>query len=108
VVEVALAAAVSLHRVEAHLERRDVLLAIGAADRAVHRALDRERARLDDLRPLVDRVELGEPLDAARVDRHETDEVPVVLDGKGDALLVGERPHDRRVDRATEVRVELR
>ena len=107
VVEVALAAAVSLHRVEAHLERRDVLLAVGAADRAVHRALDGQRARLDELGPLVDRVELGEPFDAARVDRYELDEVPEVLDGERDALLVRHRPHDRRVDRAAEVRVEL-
>ena len=34
VVEVALAAAVPLHRVEAQLERRDPLRAVGAADRA--------------------------------------------------------------------------
>ena len=56
VVEVALAAAVALHRVEAELERRDVLAAVRAADGAVHRALDGQRARLDQLRPLVDRV----------------------------------------------------
>src|ERR671919_2866985 len=40
VVEVLLAAAVSLHRVEAELERRDVLRPVGAADRAVDGALD--------------------------------------------------------------------
>ena len=37
VVEVALAAAVPLHRVEAELERRDPLRAVRAADRGVHR-----------------------------------------------------------------------
>ena len=43
VIEVALAAAVPLHRVEAQLERRDPLRAIRAADRAVHRALHGDR-----------------------------------------------------------------
>ena len=43
VVEVALAAAVALHRVEPQLERRDPLRAVGAADRAVDRALDGKR-----------------------------------------------------------------
>ena len=43
VVEVALAAAVALHRVEPQLEGRDALRAVRAADRAVHRALDCER-----------------------------------------------------------------
>ena len=106
-VEVALAAAVSLHRVEAKLERRDVLGAVCAADGAVHRALDRQRARLDQLRPLVDGVELGEALDAAGVDGHELDEVPVVLHRERDPLLVGERPHDGGIDRAAQVRVQL-
>ena len=44
VVEVLLAAAVPLHRVEAELHRRDVVLAIRAADDLVDAALDRERA----------------------------------------------------------------
>ena len=43
VVEVPLAAAVALHRVEAELERRDPLAAVGAADRAVDGLLDGER-----------------------------------------------------------------
>ena len=77
VVEVALAAAVALHRVEAQLERRDPLRAVGAADRAVHGALDRERGGLDQLRPVVDRVERVEILDAARVgDRDERGRTP--------------------------------
>ena len=42
VVEIALAAAVPLHRVEAELERRDPLAAVGAADGAVHGLLDRD------------------------------------------------------------------
>ena len=66
VVEVALAAAVPLHRVEAQLERRDPLRAVRAADRAVHRALDCERRGLDELRPVVDLVELVETLHAVR------------------------------------------
>ena len=36
VVEIPLAASVSLHRVEAELERRDSLRAVGAPDRGVH------------------------------------------------------------------------
>ena len=43
VVEITLAAAVSLHRVEAQLERRDALRTIRAADRRMHAALDGER-----------------------------------------------------------------
>ena len=107
-VEVALAAAVALHRVEAQLERRDPLRAVGAADRAVHRALDRERGGLDQLRPVVDRVERVEVLDAARIrDGDEPLELPVVLHRQGDPLLVGEAPEDVRGDRAAEVGVEL-
>ena len=37
----------------------------------MHGALDGERARLDQLSPLVDLVELGQALDAARVDGDE-------------------------------------
>src|SRR5580765_213131 len=108
VIEVALAAAVPLHRVEAQLEGRDVLRAVGAADRRVHRALDRERARLDQLGPVVDLVEGVERVDAARVgDRDEPVELPVVLDRERDALLVGEAPHDLGGNRRAEVRVEL-
>ena len=109
VVEVALAAAVALHRVEAQLERRDPLRAVGAADRRVHRALDRDRRRLDQLRPVVDRVERVEVRHAAGVgDRDEAVEVPVVLDRQRDPLLVGEAPEDLGRDRAAEVGVELR
>ena len=108
VVEVALAAAVPLHGVEADLERRDPLRAIRAADRRVHGALDRERARLDELRPAVDVVQRVEVGDAARVgDGDEAVELPEVLHGQGDALLVREAPHDLGGDRAAEVRVEL-
>ena len=107
-VEVALAAAVPLHRVEAQLERRDPLRAVRAADRAVHRDLDSGRARLDQLRPVVDRVERVEVGHAARVGHgHEPVEVPEVLDRKRDALPVGERPEDVGGDRAAEVGVQL-
>ena len=52
VVEVLLAAAVPLHRVEAELHRRDVVLAVRAADDLVDRSLDGERRALDQLRPV--------------------------------------------------------
>jgi hypothetical protein len=108
VVEVALAATVALHRVEPQLERGDPLRPVGAADRSVHGHLDRKRARLDQLGPVVDLVERVEVRDAARVaDRHEPVEVPVVLDRQRDALLVRERPEDVRGDGAAEVGVEL-
>src|SRR5207248_6991300 len=77
-------------------------------DRRVHRALDGDRARLDQLCPVVDRVERVEVRDAARVgDRDESMELPEVLDGERDALLVGEAPEDLGGDRAAQVRVEL-
>ena len=108
VVEVALAAAVSLHRVEAQLERRDPLRAVRAADRAVHRALDRERRGLDQLRPVVDLVELVEALHAVRVGHgDERVELPEVLHRQCDALFVRDRPEDVGGDRAAEMRVEL-
>ena len=108
VVEVALAAAVSLHRVEAQLERRDPLRAVGAADRGVHRALDRERARLDELGPVVDRVERVQVLDALRVgDGDELVELPEVLDRERDPLLVGEAPEDVGGNGAAQVGVQL-
>ena len=107
-VEVALAAAVSLHRVEAQLERRDPLRAVGAADRRMDGALDRDRARLDQLGPVVDLVESIEIRDAARVGhRHEALELPVVLDRQRDALLVREAPEDVGRNRGAEVRVKL-
>src|SRR5205823_1454090 len=108
VVEVALAAAVSLHRVEAKLERRDSLRAVGATDGAVHRALDGNRARLDQLGPVIDLVESVERVDAPWVgDRDEAVELPVVLDREGDSLLVGEAPEDLGGNRGAEVRVQL-
>ena len=108
VVEVALAAAVAFHRVEAQLESGDPLRAVGAADRAVDRSLDRERGRLDQLGPVVDRVERIEVLDPARVgDRDERLELPVVLHRECDSLFVRKAPEDVGCDRAAEVGVEL-
>ena len=107
-VEIPLAAAVSLHRIEAELERRDPLRAVGAADRGMHRALDGERGGLDQLRPVVDPVEHVEVGDAARVgDGDERVELPVVLDRERDPLLVRQRPEDLGRDGAAEVGVEL-
>ncbi len=107
-IEVALAATVSLHRVEAELERGDPLRSVGAADRGVHRALDRDRARLDQLRPVVDLIECVEVSDTPRIgDRDEAVELPEVLHREGDALLVREAPQDVRGDRAAEMGVQL-
>jgi hypothetical protein len=64
----------------------------------VDREFDGERARLDELGPAVDAVELRKPVHSARVDGDELDEVPVLLDGQRDPLLVRERPHDGGVD----------
>src|SRR5258705_3502320 len=97
VVEIALATAVSLHRVEAELERRDPLRAVRAADGGVHRPLDGDRARLNQLRPVVNLVERVEVRDTARIgDRDEAVELPEVLHPERDALLVREAPEDVR------------
>ena len=108
VVEVLLAAAVSLHRVEAQLHRRDVVLAVGPADDLVDRALDRERRALDELGP-VEQLEVAveRPVPPRR-DRDHVPELPVVLGRELDALRVGDPPHDRRGHGAAEVAVELR
>ena len=85
-----------------------LLRAVRAADGAVHGALDGERRRLDELRPVVDLVELVEPLHAVRIgDGDERVELPEVLHRQRDALLVGDRPEDVRGDRAAEVGVQL-
>jgi hypothetical protein len=95
VVEVAFPAAVALHRVEAELEGCDPLRAVRAADRAVYRALDCDRGGLDQLRPVVDLVELVQAAHAVRVgDGHERVERPEVPNREGDPLLVGEAPED--------------
>jgi hypothetical protein len=87
---------------------RDPLRAVGAADRGVDGALDGERARLDQLRPLVDPVERGQVGDFARVgDGDELDELPVVLHRQRDPLLVRQCPQDLGRDRAAEVGVQL-
>ena len=107
-IEVALAAAVPLHRVEPKLERRDPLRAVRAADRRVHAALDRERRALDQLGEVVDPVERVEVGNAARVgDRDEPIELLVVARRQVDPLLVREAPHDVRGDRPAEMGVEL-
>ena len=52
-IEVALASSIALHRVVAELEHRDVRLPVRAADDLVDGLLDCERARLDQLGPVV-------------------------------------------------------
>jgi len=107
VVEVLLAAAVALHRVVAKLERRDVRLAVCPAHDLVDRLLDRERARLDELGPVVEGQELIEGLALALADRDEVDEVPVVLHRETDPLLVCDAPEPCRIDRTAEMHVQL-
>ena len=108
VVEVLLAAAVSLHRVEAQLHRRDVVLAVRAADDLVDRALDGERRALDELGP-VEQLEVAvERAVPPRRDRDHVAELPVVLGRELDPLRVGDPPHDRRGHRAAEMAVQLR
>ena len=107
VVDVLLTAPVALHRVEAQLGRGDVVLAVRAADDLVDRALDGQRARLDELGP-VEQLEVAvEAARPARRDRDEVAELPVVLRRELDPLGVGDAPHDRRGDGAAEVTVEL-
>ena len=108
VVEVLLAAAVPLHRVEAKLHRRHVVLAVGAADDLVDRSLDRERRALDELGP-VEQLEVAvERAVPPRRDGDHVAELPVVLGRELDPLRVGDPPHDRRGHGAAEMAVELR
>ena len=106
VVEVLLAAAVPLHRVEAQLELGDVVLAIRPADDLVHAALDGGRARLDELGP-VEEVEVGGEAAAPTADGDEVAEGPVVLRREADPLGVRDAPHDRGRHRRAEMDVEL-
>jgi hypothetical protein len=109
VIEVALSAAVSLHRVEPQLERRDPLRSIRAADRCVHAPLHRERRALDQLGQVVDAVERVEVGHAARIGHGDhAVELPVVARRQRDPLLVREAPHDVRRNGAAEMSVQLR
>jgi hypothetical protein len=108
VVEVLLAAAVPLHRVEAELHRRDVVLAVRAADDLVNAPLDRQRRALDELGP-VEQLEVAvERAIAPRGHGDHVPEFPVVLGRELDPLGVRDPPHDRRGDRAAEMAMELR
>ena len=107
VVEVLLAAAVPLHRVEAELHRRHVVLAVGAADDLVDGALDGDRRALDQLRPVEELEVAVEAAGPRRRHRDRVAELPVVAGRELDALGVGDAPHDRRRHRAAEMAVEL-
>src|SRR5438093_2834278 len=107
VVEIAFASAVPLHRVVAELERGDVRLAIRAADDLVHRLLDRERARLDELGPVIEREKVFKGFLRLLAHRDQIDELPVILGRQADALVVRDAPHGRRIHGATEVHMEL-
>ena len=106
VVEILLAAAVALHRIEAQLELGHVVLSIGAADHLVHAALDRDRARLDQLGPMEE-VEIGLEGPAATPGGDELAKRPVVLRRQADPLRVRNAPHDGGRHRRSEVHVEL-
>ena len=106
VVEILLAATVALHRVEAQLEAGHVVLAVRAADDLVDAALDRDRARLDQLGP-VEEVEVRLEAAPPATDRDEVAERPVVLGRQPDALGVRDAPHDCRRDRGAEMDVQL-
>ena len=77
--------------------------AIGVVDGSLYR----ERARLDELRPVEESEVVLEGLHLPRVDRDHVHEAPVVLGGQPDALGVGYLPHHGGVDGAPEVDVEL-
>ena len=103
-VEVLLALAIALHRVEPQLQRGDVALAIRAADNLVDGALDGQRAGLDQLGPAEDLVVLGEVVDLVGIaDGDEFDKLPVVFAWQTNALLMGDAPHDGRVNRAAKM-----
>jgi hypothetical protein len=105
-VQVALAPAVALGGVEAHLVGGDALRAVAARDHPVHCPEDALRAALDQLGEVVDAVEALEAVGAAaHVGRPR--ELPVVAKGELDALLVRQLPHGGGVDAAAQVGVQL-
>ena len=108
VIEVLLAAAVPLHRVEAELHGRDVVLAVGAADDLVDGPLDRDRRALDQLGP-VEELEVAVEAPVALLGhRDRVAELPVVAGRELDPLGVGDAPHDRRRHRPAEMAMQLR
>jgi hypothetical protein len=107
VVEVLLAAAVPLHRIEAELHGRDVVLPVRPADNLVDAPLDRQGRRLDELGP-VEQLEVPVERPRAGGHRDHVAERPVVLGRELDPLRVGDAPHDRGGHRAAEMAVELR
>ena len=108
VVEVALAAQVPLHGVEAELDRRDARGAVLLADDRVDRALDGRGRRLDALGPPVEDVEVAvQRLDAVRVRVDEVLELRVGLHGQLEPVVVGDLPEHVRRHRRADVDVEV-
>ena len=108
VVEVALPAAIPFHGVIAELESRNVRLAVSAADNLVDGLLDRQRARLNELGPVVERQEVFKGFLRLLADRDQIDEFPVVLGRQANPLVMRNSPHRRRIDGAAEMDVQLR
>src|SRR5205823_1713078 len=99
--------AIPFHRVIAQLEGRNVRLPVGATDHFVDGLLHRQRARLNELSPVVEREKILERLLRLLAYRDEIDELPVVLRGKPDPLVMRDSPHRRRIDGATKMDVEF-
>ena len=107
VVEVALPAAIPLHRVVSELEGRDVRLPVGATDHLINGLLDRERAGLDQLGPVVERKEVLERFLRLLAHRDQVDELPVVLGREPDPLVMRDSPHRSRVHGAAQMHMQL-
>jgi hypothetical protein len=67
-------------------------------DDLVHRLLDRERARLDQLRPVVEREEVFERLLRLLANGDQIDEFPIVLGRQANSLVVRNAPHRGGID----------
>ena len=70
--------------------------------------LDRERARLHELGPVIQREEVLERLLGLLTDGYEIDELPVVLRRKPNTLVMRDAPHRGWIDGPTEMNVKLR
>ena len=79
----------------------------GAADDVIDGLLDRERARLDKLCPVVQSEEILERLLRLLADRDEIHELPIILGRQANSLVMRNSPHRGRIDGTTQVDVQF-
>ena len=106
-VQVALAVPVALHRAVTQLDQVDVAMPIAAADDRFDAGLHGLGTGLNQLGPVEEIQVRLERLDVRGIGGHQLGEIPVVLAGQLDTLVVGDAEQQCRVDRGAHVRVQL-